>query len=80
MKTEMKLRKIQQVAKNRNQFLYMQKVNATVSEILQRNGTLADVSSHIFPHNIASSLPRASQKGNRLPLHSSVYALVFPQN
>jgi len=58
----------------------MQKVNATVSEMLQRNGTLADASSHRFPHNIANSLPRASQEGNRLPLHSSVDALMFPQN
>jgi len=45
----------------------MQKVNATVSEMLQRNGTLADASSHRFPHYIASSLPRASQKPTDYP-------------
>jgi hypothetical protein len=44
----------------------MQKVNATVSEMLQQDGTLADASSTRFPHNIASSLPRASQEKQQI--------------
>jgi ribosomal protein L18E len=44
----------------------MQKVNATVSEMLQQDGTLAEASSTRFPHNIASSLPRASQKRQQI--------------